>query len=762
MPEKLDMSQLYAASLPAKNKQNLLAIYKDYISLVRNLEYVVKKYRPSNLAGYQIVRTYGEKTDENPWSVENISPEEKEAYLDFVNNKPVIGDNHYCFVSINHTSPNFKSNGNSIISTPDNYAVHSYGQSLPTRVERYIAAYQKDETLQAAEFLIAGRWKMKYNHQEAPKSLQDAFEDENIEKCFTNMIEVLTLFPEGKSHLSEQELVDAQTEALASALINPFENVLLSSLTSLSEESNKVVKKLLGLRAGENYMIQAEKEGLIPSAAVFQDYQNIRHLMHHQWDTLDGLGKFNSIETIKNTSVRRRYMDSYCRLCDKPLVERVKAYAEVAQNMSTLVSTLNPNLLIREKNESNSKFMTRAKQYAKDHPNEKIMLETNYEAMSDKKEALLKNISKVLPQAEVIDLCGMEIEKFLERISVYLYRKNYLEIFQQIEYKMSQHCLFYGKNIPPSAVLTYFRNCKMMSKEDADRWSEYKQLRNDLSHQYLNEDLIQRLENLFPKFMADAIKMEDKIDAQSPVVSLLHDNIYRAYHKNGKMVDIDYANRTIVNIEYPTSKPTPEKKPNKRPAPYTPTNKKQKNIYMEEYANGIRIGVNKTDIVSCSLPNGIVINLAHKNIFYPDGSRLYFNSNEHICLTMKGGVKLLTDMKMRLLNYINDGKSITVTKNENIKFPNGHSITINKKGYWEKEEFVGNKGEVIKIKAEPSEQGMLLKISDGTTIAATKDGLKVIRNNAVLSYATRKAFVESFSKKLSVAEMMQKKKGQEK
>ena len=114
MPEKLDMSQLYAASLPAKNKQNLLAIYKDYISLVRNLEYVVKKYRPSNLAGYQIVRTYGEKTDENPWSVENISPEEKEAYLDFVNNKPIIGDNHYCFVSINHTSPNFKSNGNSV------------------------------------------------------------------------------------------------------------------------------------------------------------------------------------------------------------------------------------------------------------------------------------------------------------------------------------------------------------------------------------------------------------------------------------------------------------------------------------------------------------------------------------------------------------------------------------------------------------------------------------------------------------------------
>lgn len=51
----------------------------------------------------------------------------------------------------------------------------------------------------------------------------------------------------------------------------------------------------------------------------------------------------------------------------------------------------------------------------------------------------------------------MDIDGFLERVAGYLYRKNYLEVFQQIEYKMSQFCLFNGKNVQPSAAWAYFR-----------------------------------------------------------------------------------------------------------------------------------------------------------------------------------------------------------------------------------------------------------------------------------------------------------------
>ena len=758
MSTKLDKTQIYAATIPAKNKQNLLAVYKDYISLVRNLEYIVKRYRPSNLASYQILHTYGNNATENPWKVEEISPEEKELYLSFVNNEYSSTNKHYCFVSIDHTSPKFKNVGKGIISTPESYAVTTNSQSLPTRIERYVAAYPKETTLKDAEFLIGGRWKMKYLYETNGESLKEALEDEVIEKRFKSMIDVLALLPENNAEYSERELMDAQTEAMASILINPFENVLLGTLTTLSEESNKIIKKLLGLRAGENYISQAEKEGLIPSAAAFQDYQNIRHLMHHQWDTLDGLGKFNNIENVKNASVRRRYLDSYCRLCDKSLVERVKSYVEVANNMSTLVATLNPDLLVREENESNSKFINRAKQYAKEHPEAKIMLESNHTADSDKKEALIKNAKKILPQAEIIDVCGMDIDSFLDRISVYLYRKNYLEIFQQVENRLSQHCLFYGKNIPPSAALTYFKNCKLINPNEAERWSEYKQLRNDLSHGYLNDELRQRLEKIFPEFMKSAILLAEMVESQSPVVTLLHDNIYRAYHTNGKIVDIDYASQKIVNIEYPTPKITKlDDKKEKTPQSASFTKK----VYMEEYGKGVRIGVNKTDVTSCRLPSGIMIDMERKHISYPDGSRLYFNSGEHICLTLKNNIKLMLDKKLHIQNYINNGKSVTISKNENLKFPNGHGIMIDKKGNWEKEEFVGNRGKVVKVKTEVNEQGISLKMDDGTIISVSNDSLSVKHKQTPLTYATRKKFVESYDKDMSL-DILKIKKGKEK
>lgn len=764
MSDKLDMTQIYAATIPSKSKENLLAVYKDYISLVRNLEYIVKRYRPSLLAGYQIQHTYGNKVDENPWRVENITDEEKKLYLSFVNNEVLPENKHYCFVSIDHTSLKFKNIGKGIISTPESYDVTTNSQSLPTRIERYVATYPKKTTLKEAEFLIAGRWKMKYLYETNGQSLKEALDDEVIEKRFRSMMDVLTLLPEDKSRYSERELMDAQTEAMASTLINPFENVLLSSLTSLSEESNKIIKKLLVSRAGDNYIFQAEKEGLIPSAAAFQDYQNIRHLMHHQWDTLDGLGKFNNIENVKNDSVRHRYLDSYGRLCDKSLVERVKSYTEVARNMSKLVATMNPNLLVREENESNSKFINRAKQYVKDHPNTPIMLETNYTADADKKEALTKNIQKVLPQAEIIDACAMDIDSFLERISVYLYRKNYLEIFQQVENRLSQHCLFYGKNIPPSASLSYFRNCKLISAEEAERWSEYKQLRNDLSHGYLNEELKQRLEKLFPDFMGDAFTLSERVEAQSPVVSLLHDNIYRARHANGKIVDIDYASKKIVNIEYPTpniTKNETKTEDKKKSPPTAPTYPNAKKVYIEEYANGISIGVNKTDITSCRLPSGVMVDLVHKNMSYPDGSRLYFNSGEHNCLTLKGGIKLMTDKKMKVQNYINKGKSVTLSKNENLKFPNGHGISIDKKGNWEKEEFVGSKGKVVKVNMEVNEQGVSLRFNDNTTLSISENNLSLTHNQIPLTYATRKKFAESYDKDMSL-DVIKMKKGKEK
>lgn len=109
MPEKLNMSALYAASLPPRRKQDLLAVYRDYISLVRNLEQVVRRYKPLNLANYQITRLYEGEVVDNPWEVEEITPEARRAYTDFIANKPAEHGAHYCFVSVNYTSAQLRS-----------------------------------------------------------------------------------------------------------------------------------------------------------------------------------------------------------------------------------------------------------------------------------------------------------------------------------------------------------------------------------------------------------------------------------------------------------------------------------------------------------------------------------------------------------------------------------------------------------------------------------------------------------------------------
>ena len=434
-------------------------------------------------------------------------------------------------------------------SMPESFATHGVSHSLPARVERCVAAFRKEEKLKDAVFLVGGRWKMRYQNEHGDRLLSEAFEDEKVAKSYEVMMDLLTLLPEDQFEYEDRELLAVQTEAMASQLIAPFENVLLSSFAALSEESNEALKKILGKRAGSSFINRAESEGLIGSAAVLQDGMNIRHLMHHQWDTLDGMGKFNEWATVKNDSLRRRFLDSYARLCDKPILERLNAYADAAAGFTPLISALNPDFLVRGKNESNNKFMARLKEYRRTRPEAGMIIEMAYPYGSDKKEALLKSISRHFPDARVIDRSDMDINGFLARIEEYIYRKNYLEVFQQIEYRMSQFCLFSGKNIQTNAAVPYLRSRRLMSGKEAEQWAEYRQLRNDLSHKYLDAALMKRLHQALPDFLKLAFAMDDRITAASPVVRHLHDNIYQAVHADGRVVEIDYENRRILGIK---------------------------------------------------------------------------------------------------------------------------------------------------------------------------------------------------------------------
>ena len=416
-------------------------------------------------------------------------------------------------------------------------------------------------------------------------------------------------------------------------------------------------------------------------------------------------------------------------------------------------------MLIRGENESNSKFVSRIKEYARANPEAALLVETNYPYGADKKEALIKNVAKLFPAAAVIDRSGMDIDGFLERVAGYLYRKNYLEVFQQIEYKMSQFCLFNGKNIQPSAAWAYFRGKKMLSAEEAERWAEFKQLRNDLSHKYLDAALSARLEKLCAGFMQAAIILEDRIDAASPVVSLQQGNVYRAVHKDGRIVDIDYAERRILSV----SRVTDTSAANRSPAPASDnaahlrpsaaassrpsaskTPSSSRRPYIEEYPNGISIAVAGTDVVSCRLANGVLLHLQKGRVDAPDGSKLYLNGSERCFLTFKGGVKLITDRRFQVLNYIVNGRSVSIAKNETMKFPNGHGISLDNRGFLNCEEFSGTGGAVVRLFYKTDARQPAVRFSDGTGISLSSGGIRVFHAGRELTYSTRKAFAESY------------------
>ncbi len=758
MTDKIDLAAMYAAALPQRTRENLLAQYCDYISLVRNLENVVRRYKPAQLAAYQINSLFS-KEDENPWSVDKTDREERAAYDSFVANEPPAPDTHYCFVSLNRTSPRFAGEGPGIFSMPESFATYGVSHSLPARVERCVAAFRKEEKLKDAVFLVGGRWKMRYQNEHGDRLLSEAFEDEAVAKSYEAMMDLLTLLPEDKFEYEDRELLAVQTEAMASQLIAPFENVLLSSFAALSEESNEALKKILGKRAGSSFINRAESEGLIGSAAVLQDGMNIRHLMHHQWDTLDGMGKFNEWATVKNDSLRRRFLDSYARLCDKPISERLNAYADAAAGFTPLISALNPDFLVRGKNESNNKFMTRLKEYRRTRPEAGMIIEMAYPYGSDKKEALLKSISRQFPDARVIDRSDMDIDGFLERIAEYIYRKNYLEVFQQIEYRMSQFCLFSGKNIQTNAAVPYLRSRRLMSGKEAEQWAEYRQLRNDLSHKYLDAALMKRLKQALPDFLKLAFAMDDRITAASPVVRHLHDNIYQAVHADGRVVEIDYENRRILGMKNlfdssekavsPAEKSPTDKDKNKkaaRPAPSSRPAKKKisSRPYIEEYPNGTGIGVCGTEITSCRLPNGVLINLRAGKMAYPDGSKFYFGMETHNSLTVKGGVRLITDKDFKVQNYILNGKSVNIAKNESAKFPNSHGFALDKHGYLQSEEFLSGGGQVVKMSFQKGGEVPQIRFSDGTVLRLSPEKPVLSHAGIELSYRSRKAFAESY------------------
>ena len=732
MVEAWTQNSIYKNSVSPAKRESLLAAYREYISLVSNLEDVVKRCQIGRIADAGAKAIYGEK---NPWCAEVLHPEDKQAYEDFLANKPTES-NHNCYISLNHTSAQYAGEGQGIISAPSTYNVRSGNNALPHRVERYVIAYPKEEKLSSSRFIIEGKYVVTYKDTDKNKTIDEAYANDSFEQKMMCILDVFAQIP-ATGKIENKDIVYMQTEAMASFKVAPFESMILDTLSLLAEETHKIIKELVGRRVGNNYLSQAEKEGLLTSGSKLQEFLNIRHLMYHQWDTLDGIGKFNNSETIKNASVRRRYLDSYCNLCDMPLAQRVESYKSAAEIFLPLVQILNDNFLAKNKTESDSRFFQKIEEYVALKGDNGLYIETGYDH-SDKKDTTIENLEKKYPNIKVIDKAGMDMADMGERINSYLVRRQYVDWFQHIEYMVCQHCLFCGKNYTPVIAWDYIKRQHIISTEEAEKWMEYKRLRNDLSHKYMDNELNAHVADMLSNLQQDCLTLKERIEARTPSVQLVQDNIYRATHENGMVVDIDFSSQRVLSVTNAAGY-------TKRPVFDNNQNGRKIRPYTEEYQNGNSITITDMDITACRLNNGIEADFEKKRIQYQNGIQIYFENPEKMYMTAKTGDKIFADKYFTILSYISHGKAVSLGKKEILSIQNNHQLVTGNGGRIVAESWINGKGNKIQSNWIKTANGCQIEYNDGTKIEIEKGLAKIFHNGIELNYANRKEFAQSYN-----------------
>lgn len=717
--------------------------YYDYVSLVGNLEDAVAQQGINHLAFYELMRNKVNTLGISPWEVENALAEEKQLWTSFVNAEPIKEKHNYCYVSVNHTSPRYKDESAGILSIPTDFDVQRSGNALPHRVERYVAAYPKGIKIADAEFIVDGKYRLKYSVPNKEQTLKEVFGDNAFNDNFMNMLDVLSMLPDKLSQTDEKTHMQIEKEAMASATVAPLENLILDTLSVLAEEAHQMIKKVIGRRTGPNYLGRAEKEQVIPSAVRLQDYINIRHLVHHQWDTLDGMGKFSEKEALKNTTVRRRFLDSYASLCDKPLKERLKSYILAGNDFVSLVTRLNPFVFVKDKEESNNKFIGRFKAYHQANPEQKLYVETGIHQNESKKQSFLKKLAIIDDDYELIDKSLGEIADLEQKFRGFVLRRMYLEMFSDIEYRICQYVLFAGQNMTAAYAWNWLKAHKIITPQEADTWAEYRRMRNQLSHKYTDNELNQQILAIMPEFSSKAQSLREQINEMMPEVRLVSDNVYEAVHKNGKIVRLDYKNKTILS-DYKekqhysnTAKPQISGQEQK--------SVKKTKIYTEEYPNGVSLTISGTDIVSCRLGNGVAVDMLKNQLSFEDGTKIYYATPQGTQIVYAGQERIFADKNMTVNKCVKDGKIIFLGPNDRMMMSNRRSVLLGKNEEIKEEYWFRNDGQKMNVRYVWDRGEMRLHFNDDTVILLKPDATKVWHQGVELDYAQRQNFADTYT-----------------
>lgn len=721
-----------------KQHHDLLAIYHDYAYFVRKLEQLEQKVSIRNIAYWQISKLYKNPKEATfPWRITRVSEQEKQEYQNFIAEN-IHNNTGTAYISLRHTNPQ-KDSLTPISYVPDQYRLMTMDMDLPCPVERYIVAYPENSVIGNTPFYIDGKYKAVYTQKEnADTPVGEIFNNNNVQTEFRILMNMIDYFdtPEHLNADTRQARPDIYN-IFASEILATFENTILETLGSFAEKCQEISRFIYKGSSYAHPLHQAEKNGFIPSADKFQGYVNIRHLIRHQWDTLDELGRFNESSSQKNMQLRGSFLQSYLDLCDKPIKERIKGYADVLKQLQSVIGVVYPDILFREASESNSKFMERVKEYQRNHPNEAIKIITNYPLEHPKRTPLLRNLHKVLSNAQIFDEYEKHDYEFETLQTDYLYRAAFLRYYHNTECLMMTYCLTRGKDLRGKAVWDYFQKNKILSAQEYQTWQTYIRLRNDLSHNHYSPDLRRQVYASEEKFLHHVIVLENRINAMFPDLKWVAPNVYRCKHPDGQKVTLNFATHQILS----KAKPAPQNTEHQK----TKTHDRD---VIETFAGGLEIATRDRQIISVSTPDNIKINFRKRRIVWPNNIKWHTNA-EYFNVLQTEQDKLLTDKNLHVIQFLNRDKPQQLRAGDTYLLDHKHLVVFDRNRFLQSLSVKDDNNHKSVTRFRRLNDKVQMTLPDTTCITFEGDQMSVSHNGQKLTYENRQQFAATYSAETS-------------
>lgn len=725
------------ANITPKQKKDLLGLYKDYLYFSRGLEFVLNKEGIAGLAGRFIESVGWKEKVDLPWHFQFTTKKEQDDYIRFASGD--TSNAKYSYMSLYHTKKDHDVPHKKITAFPESYDYETIDLNLPCLVERYAIAYPLDQKLKDATFLIDGEFLVYYTGKKfADTPIITALNDQIAQKEFRILLNLVDYCNRNKATLQDTFQSHMETTKLMMRLISAetaadFENKVLDLLGSNADKTCEILKSIYPDKKPEEVFALAEQDNLIPSAEKMLDYLNIRHLIRHQWDSLNNTNKFSFGANPTNEKRRNEYLNSYHKFFDLSLIERIKEYQQSAQDLQTFLSILYPEFLAREQGETNSKFIARIKQWQLQNPNKNPMINSNYPLKSDKHLSLINNLKKVAPNATVIDhITQKDLDNFMDVETAYFCRTAFLRAYNRLTSNFMLYALTNDIRVKPKEMWEYLKPIALTQKE-YERWQQYRTLRNNLSHNHLSQQLREELiKTLEGPFNEDCTNLQNFLYENSPKLVQEKDNIFTAEQKDGSVVRLDLSNNTIVSHVDKDGNDLLQKAPKIIPASRI------------KKALPVKLNYWGKDIIDCRFMNGITVDLNRKKICFPDGSRIYFDAENYNVFQFDNGNKIFTDKTFAVTKYQERGRYAPLGRNEMFMAAPKHKIKTDSRSRLIESSITDDNNQKLITKFYYGSKGAIITLADGTEIKTSATEFTVSHNNVKLTYDTAIDFIRSY------------------